>query len=127
MRKGDVHFSPWRSKRGEVPGAYVELERCRNIATRKMSQYCDKKYVAILRQLSCRSVRRLRLCLLEVPDAYVELDACETAKTQTGSYFDRGLAQEYSYYIFPQLAVIASAVSYSASEVGVVQITCQES
>ncbi len=64
--------------------------------------------------------------LRQVPDAYVELDACETAKTKYGYSWDRGLAQEYSYSIFPQSAVIASAISYSASQFGAVHTTCQE-
>ena len=62
--------------------------------------------------------------LRQVPGAYVELDACETAKS-TG-YYDVGLAQNYSKLIFPQSAVIASSVSYSASQFGAVHTTCQE-
>ncbi len=57
----------------------------------------------------------------------MELDACETAKTRMdGAYVEGGLAQEYSKWIFPQSAVVASAISYSASQFGAVHTTCQE-
>ena len=106
-------------------GSKDEIQLSNSFSLMRVRSWTGSEYKQLMPDNVKDALTAVETRLRQVPGAYVELDACETANSgQYGTV--AGLAQEYSKLIFPQLEVIASAVSYSASEVGVVQITCQE-